>query len=327
MPVILGPTACGKTAVAARLAFELDGEVISADSRQVYRGMDIGSGKDLSDYTIEGRNIPYHLIDIAEPGSEYNIFQYQKDFSEAYNDIVSRGKLPILCGGSGMYLESVIKGYSLPEAPAYPGFVSSMESLSDADLRQELSRLKKLHGTTDTSVRERILRALEIELKRQQDAGCKMQDAGCKIQDAGCKIQDSGCKMQDQSPLILHPASCILFGLNPGREIVRQRITARLHARLDCGMINEVSSLLEKGIPSKRLKAYGLEYKYLTQYLEGELSYDEMFRLLNTAIHQFAKRQMTWFRRMEKQGMKIHWIESNPISDIRYQISAICHLI
>jgi len=324
MPVILGPTACGKTAVAARLAYELGGEVISADSRQVYRGMDIGSGKDLKDYIVEGRNIPYHLIDIAEPGSEYNIFEYQKDFAKAYNDIVSRGRLPILCGGSGMYLESVLKGYSLPEAPVDPGFTAAMGTLDDVALLRELSSLKKLHNTTDTSDRERMLRALEIELKRRENSTTRYQKSviGHHTTDIGYLPSAIGYQPSASG----HPPSAPgyqIFGLNPGREIVRQRITARLQTRLNSGMIDEVRSLLETGILPARLKAYGLEYKYLTQYLEGELSYDEMFRLLNTAIHQFAKRQMTWFRRMEKQGMKINWIEGDPISEIRQQISDI----
>lgn len=306
MPVILGPTACGKTAVAARLAYELDGEVISADSRQVYRGMDIGSGKDLSDYIVEGASIPYHLIDIAEPGYEYNIFEYQKDFSRVFNDITSRGKLPVLCGGSGMYLEVVLKGYSLPEAPSDPDFGEYMAPISDISLVEELSRLKKLHSTTDTVDRTRILRALEIELKRHEaDEG---DDAGASISHKPHQVspanRSGGVKMQEI--LNVHH---MIFGINPGREIVRQRITVRLQDRLSGGMIEEVRTLLAKGIPPERLKAYGLEYKYLTQYLGSELSYDEMFRYLNTAIHQFAKRQMTWFRRMERQGMKIHWIE------------------
>ena len=289
MPVILGPTACGKTAVAARLAYELNGEVISADSRQVYRGMDIGSGKDLSDYIIEGLQIPYHLVDIAEPGYEYNIFEYQRDFNKAYEDIVQRGKVPVLCGGSGMYLEAVLKGYSLPEAPSDPGVEQLMKSMDEETLLQELSKLKKLHSTTDTVDRRRMLRALEIEIKRRE------------IKEINSEINTS-----------LH---YIIFGINPGREIVRRRITERLQSRLSNGMIEEVRALLEKGIPPARLKAYGLEYKYLALYLEGELEYDELFRLLNIAIHQFAKRQMTWFRRMERQGMKILWIEGDLTSE------------
>ena len=286
MPVILGPTACGKTSLATRLAYEMDGEVISADSRQVYRSMDIGSGKDLTDYVVEGRTIPYHLVDIAEPGYEYNIFEYQRDFAHAYVDIVSRGKLPVLCGGSGMYLEAVLKGYSLPEAPSDPAFGERMMAMSDNSLLEELGRIKKLHSTTDTSDRQRMLRALEIELTRREAP-------------AGSQFT---------------PFPHIIFGLNPGREIVRQRITFRLQIRLAGGMIEEVRSLLLKDISPGRLKAYGLEYKYLTQYISGELSYDEMFKLLNTAIHQFAKRQMTWFRRMERRGMKIHWIEGEMTS-------------
>ena len=293
MPVILGPTACGKTAVAAGIAYEMDGEVISADSRQVYRGMDLGSGKDLSDYAVKGRNIPYHLIDIAEPGSEYNIFEYQKDFARVYADITGRGKLPVLCGGSGMYLEAVLKDYSLPEAPSDPAFTAQMETLGDETLLEELGRLKKLHSTTDTVDRRRMLRALEIELKRRD---------------------------QDQNDVQGSRVPHMIFGINPGRETVRQRITERLESRLAGGMLEEVRSLLDQGIPPGRLKAYGLEYKYLTRHILGELSYDEMFRLLNTAIHQFAKRQMTWFRRMERQGMKIHWIEGNLPSSEKVKI-------
>ncbi|MEI8005504.1 MAG: tRNA (adenosine(37)-N6)-dimethylallyltransferase MiaA [Bacteroidota bacterium] len=301
MPVILGPTACGKTAVAARLAYEMDGEVISADSRQVYRGMDIGSGKDLGDYVVEGRQIPYHLVDIAEPGYEYNIFEYQRDFTKAYDDIVKRGKLPVLCGGSGMYLEAVLKAYSLPEAPSDPGFSGLMQSMDEQALLQELSKLKKLHSTTDTVDRQRMLRALEIELKRRDN----------EHSDARCKMQDE----QNPASNILHPLSCILFGINPGRDIVRRQITSRLQSRLSNGMIEEVRALLANGVSPARLKAYGLEYKHLALYLEGELGYDEMFRLLNIAIHQFAKRQMTWFRRMERQGIKIHWIEGDQPSE------------
>jgi len=306
MPVILGPTACGKTAVAARLAFELDGEVISADSRQVYRGMDIGSGKDLGDYIVDGHSVPYHLINIAEPGSEYNIFEYQKDFARVCADITGRGKLPVLCGGSGMYLEAVLKGYSLPEAPSDPGFAERMNTLDDASLLAELGRLKKLHSTTDTVDRSRILRALEIEMKRREagitdDAGVSISHEPHQEGEAG---RSGGVKMR--ATWNLHH---VIFGLNPGRETVRQRITTRLQSRLENGMIGEVRSLIEQGIPPERLKAYGLEYKYITLYLGGELSYDEMFRLLNISIHQFAKRQVTWFRRMERQGMQIHWIE------------------
>ncbi len=313
MPVILGPTACGKTAVAARLAYEIGGEVISADSRQVYRGMDIGSGKDLDDYVVEGTHVPYHLIDIAEPGSEYNIFEYQKDFSRVYHDIAERGKIPILCGGSGMYLESVLKGYSLPETPPDPQFAASMESTTDAELLRELSGMKKLHSTTDITDRERMIRAIEIERKRMQDAGYGMQDE-FRISNIECRISNPQPATNNQQPATNNQSPTtnhqfILFGINPGREIVRQRITARLRARLKDGMVDEVRALLLKGIPPERLKAYGLEYKFITLYIEGELTFEEMSRLLNTAIHQFAKRQMTWFRRMEKQGMLIHWIE------------------
>ena len=284
MPVILGPTACGKTSLAARLAFELDGEVISADSRQVYRGMDLGTGKDLSEYIVEGKAIPYHLIDLVDPGYEYNIFEYQRDFRTAYRDITGRGKLPVLCGGSGMYLESVLKGYDLPEISQDPGFSLRMSGLDDEELLKELKIRKKLHGTTDTTDRARMIRALEIEMKR------------------------------GDSPRFFSPVPHMIFGIMLERKLIRERITARLQIRLRNGMTEEVRKLLEQGVPPERLKAYGLEYKFLTLYLQNEISYDEMFRLLNTAIHQFAKRQMTWFRRMERQGMKIHWIEGESSS-------------
>jgi len=306
MPVILGPTACGKTAVAARLAFELNGEVISADSRQVYRGMDLGSGKDMGDYIIEGRTIPSRLIDIAEAGYEYSIFEYQKDFAKAYSDITGRGRLPILCGGSGMYLEAVLKGYSLPEVPADPGFAARMQAINDQELLRELSSLKKLHSTTDTADRDRMLRALEIEIKRREPGNSDGPAAS-----PSSKGGDTAGTGKPAIP-VFSPVPSIIFGINPGREPVRQRITSRLRDRMVAGMVDEVSGLLSKGIPFARLKAYGLEYKFITRYIQGELEYDEMFRLLNTAIHQFAKRQMTWFRRMERQGVKIHWIESEP---------------
>ena len=319
-PVILGPTACGKTAVAARLAFELNGEVISADSRQVYRGMDIGSGKDLGDYVIEEKPVPVHLVDIADPGYEYNIFEYQRDFYRAFAEIVSRGKLPVLCGGSGMYLEAVLKGYSLPEAPHEPLFALRMQSMSDTALLNELGRLKKLHSTTDTVDRVRMLRALEIEFKRRESGGEK-REAKSEKREAKSEIieqlhhgnqssdlRNPGGSVNMQTKLI-SSTDYVCFGINPGREIVRQRITERLQDRLGNGMTEEVRSLIEQGVPHERLRAYGLEYKYISLYLAGELGYDDMFRLLNTAIHQFAKRQMTWFRRMERQGMKIHWIE------------------
>lgn len=299
IPVILGPTACGKTSVAARLAFELDGEVISADSRQVYRGMTLGTGKDLSEFTVEGKNIPYHLIDIADPLHEYNIFEYQRDFSKAINDIAGRGKLPVLCGGSGMYLEAVLKGYDLPQTSPDPSFSGRMSTLTDAELLQELRKRKRLHSTTDTSDRERMIRALGIEEAREMQKTLK--PAHDPRPSAG------GSTFAALNPV---PGSrAILFGINPGREEVRKRITSRLKVRLDAGMLNEVKKLLDDGVPPARLKSFGLEYKFTTLHLEGMLTYDEMFRLLNTAIHQFAKRQMTWFRRMERQGMVIHWLD------------------
>jgi tRNA dimethylallyltransferase len=273
--------------------------------------MDIGTGKDLDDYVIDGYRVPHHLIDIAEPGSEYNIFQYQKDFTAAFEDIISRDKLPVLCGGSGMYLEAVIRGYDLPEAPADPAFAEKLSNMDDGALMAELKKLKTLHSTTDTSDRQRMIRALEIEQQRKGE--------GQVTKDEGQRTNiDRATEISNQRPATRN--QFILFGLNPGREEVRRRITQRLKARLETGMVAEVQKLIDNGVPSERLKAYGLEYKFITQYIEGSLSYEDMFRLLNTAIHQFAKRQMTWFRRMERQGLHIHWIESDQDTGTKVRI-------
>lgn len=288
MITILGPTACGKTDLAAHLAYYIDGEIISADSRQVYRGMDIGTGKDLADYTVSGRQIPYHLIDICDPGEKYNLFRYQQDFHKAYSDIRSRGKVPVLCGGTGLYIESVLRGYSLSPVPQNPELRKSLEGRSLAELTDILVNLKEqtgsaMHNTTDVDSCQRAIRAIEIE------------------------------SYNLQTPLekrAMPPVDSLVIGVSIDRDLRRERITRRLKQRLDNGMVDEIRGLLDKGVSRDDLVYYGLEYKYVTMYALGELSYDEMFRQLEIAIHQFAKRQMTWFRGMERRGVKINWIDS-----------------
>jgi tRNA dimethylallyltransferase len=277
---ILGPTASGKTALAARLAYKTDGEIISADSRQVYRGMDIGTGKDIGDYTINGTKIPVHVIDIHDPGYEYNIFEFQKDFANAYEEITCRGKQPILCGGSGMYLESVLKGYNLSSIQKDPKWEESLRQKTDDELKQLLLSYRIPHNTTDFTDRERLIRALAIATSAQT------------------KTTSS-------------PIDTQIFGIRFDRETLRRRITQRLEYRLKNGMIEEMERLLVSGLTPGQLKFYGLEYRYVTMYLNKEIEYTEMFRLLNIAIHQFAKRQMTWFRRMERNGFIIHWLDGD----------------
>lgn len=279
---ITGPTACGKTSLAAELAFQLGGEIISADSRQVFRGMDIGSGKDLADYHIHNTDIPYHLIDIHDAGYEYNVYQFQNDFIRAFGDIVSRGRQPILCGGTGMYIEAVVKGYQLADAPIDPDFRQRMEAYTDEELTARLASYIKLHNHTDTESRDRLLRALEIQEYHLQHP-------------------DAYPHMPDMEHIII--------GVRYPREQVVERIGIRLRERLQNGMIDEVQSLLDQGVPEERLLRYGLEYRHVTRYLRGECTYDEMYEHLYTDIRRFSKRQMTWFRRMERQGITIHWID------------------
>ena len=292
MITILGPTASGKTTLAAHLAARVGGEIISADSRQVYRRMDIGTGKDLGDYqlAVDGSpvDIPFHLIDICEPGTKYNLFQYQQDFYDAYTDIVSRGKLPILCGGTGLYIEAVLKGYHLSPVPQNPGLRAELEGKSLEELTEILGELKRrngsvMHNTTDVDTAQRAIRAIEIETYN----------------------------LEHPTPLReIPPIPSVIFGINIEREARREKITHRLKARLEEGMIDEVKALLNEGIPAEDLIYYGLEYKYVTEYVVGKTTYDEMFRQLEIAIHQFAKRQMTWFRGMERRGFKINWIDA-----------------
>ncbi|MCX6244005.1 MAG: tRNA (adenosine(37)-N6)-dimethylallyltransferase MiaA [Bacteroidetes bacterium] len=294
MIVILGPTASGKTALASRIAYEFNGEVISADSRQVYRGMSIGTGKDLSEYCINGKNIPYHLIDIVEPGYEYNIFEFQKDFLKAYNSILSRGKLPVLCGGSGMYLESVLKKYEMKEAEGLNEPGDEFSNKTDDELNALLLSLRTPHNTTDLIDRQRMIRAIRIGLARDKE------------------------ETKNLFPEEIKP---MVFGIGWDREVLRKRITARLKQRIEHGMIEEVKDLLDHGLTPEQLKFYGLEYRYITLYLQKKLDFNEMFRLLNIAIHQFAKRQMTWFRKMEKAGLIIHWISGE--TDLNEKISKV----
>ena len=284
MITILGPTASGKTPVAARLAAEIGGEIISADSRQVYRRMDIGTGKDLEDYG----SVPYHLIDICEPGTKYNLFEYQQDFYDVYQQIRSRGAVPILCGGTGLYIEAVLKGYHLSPVPQNQALRDSLEGKSLHELSQMLADLKaktgsNMHNTTDVDSCQRAIRAIEIETYNLEHPTPRRE---------------------------LPPVDSIIIGIDIDRELRREKITRRLKTRLDHGMVEEVRALLDEGIPAEDLIYYGLEYKFLTEYLTGQLSYDEMFQRLEIAIHQFAKRQMTWFRGMERRGFKIHWISA-----------------
>ena len=280
---IIGPTASGKTPFAAALAHRLHTEIISADSRQVYRGMDLGTGKDLADYSVEGEAIPYHLIDIADPGYKYNVFEYQRDFLNTYTDLRNRGLLPIVCGGTGMYVESVLRGYRLLPVPENPALRQQLEGRSLDELTQLLSRYKTLHNTTDVDTPKRAIRAIEIE---EYYAHTPVEKRS------------------------FPQLNSLIIGLQIDRELRRAKITRRLKQRLDEGMMDEVRQLLSQGIAPDDLIYYGLEYKYLTLHAIGQLSYDEMFTQLETAIHQFAKRQMTWFRGMERRGLTIHWIEA-----------------
>jgi len=291
MITILGPTASGKTKVAAALAADMDGVIISADSRQVYRGMDIGTGKDLEDYVVGEKQIDYRLIDIAEAGTKYNLFQYLQDFRKAYDDILASNKLPILCGGTGLYIEAVLKDYRLSPVPQNPTLRKQLEGKSLDELTLMLQELKAkngaaMHNTTDVDTAQRAIRAIEIE-----------------TYEAAHQVE----KTQETSQAI----NALVVGINIDRDQRREKISQRLRTRLDNGMIDEVKALLDRGIAPEDLIYYGLEYKFVTQYLIGQLSYDEMFSGLEIAIHQFAKRQMTWFRGMERRGTTIHWIDAN----------------
>lgn len=305
MITILGPTASGKTSLTAALAARIDAEIISADSRQVYRGMTIGTGKDLDDYRQGDRVIPYHLIDICEPGTKYNLFQYQQDFHLIYNNIVARGVRPILCGGTGLYIESVLKGYALSPVPQNQALRDELADKSLAELTEMLEDLKHrnhsvMHNRTDVDTAQRAIRAIEIETYNLE---------------------------HPTDNRTLPPIDSVIIGVDINREERRRKITQRLKQRLEEGMVDEIRQLLDRGIAPENLIYYGLEYKFVTEYVIGKTSYEEMFRQLEIAIHQFAKRQMTWFRGMERRGFTIHWIDAlDPMDSKVAQIMDIAHI-
>ncbi|MDR1370709.1 MAG: tRNA (adenosine(37)-N6)-dimethylallyltransferase MiaA [Dysgonamonadaceae bacterium] len=280
---ILGPTASGKTAFAAQLAAALGTEIIGADSRQVYRGMTLGTGKDLADYTVNGKQVPYHLIDICDPGEKYNVFEYQHDFHKVYEQIKAKGKLPVLCGGTGLYIESVLKGYRLLDVPENPELRNRLKDKSLKELEELLGSYKKLHNKTDLDSVQRAIRAIEIE---------------------------EYYLLQEPDKTQFEPVDSLIIGINIDREWRRDKISKRLKSRLEEGMLDEIRTLLDSGITPEELIYYGLEYKFLTLHVIGKLGFDEMFNQLEIAIHQFAKRQMTWFRGMERRGSQIHWIDA-----------------
>ena len=290
---IIGPTACGKTALAVEVARAMGGEVLSADSRQVYRGMDIGTGKDISEYGEGATSVPYHLIDIVDAGEKYNLFEFQRDFLNAYNDVVERGAVPVLCGGSGLYVESVLRGYRLIPVPENPELRERLEQFTLEQLTEMLATYKVLHNTTDVDTKKRAIRAIEIEEHYARTP-----------------------QHEREFPLL----SSLIIGLDVAREVRRERISRRLKARLDEGLVDEVRALLDKGLTPEQLIYYGLEYKFVTLYLMGETTFDEMLSGLETAIHQFAKRQMTWFRGMERRGLKINWIDSSLPTEEKVEI-------
>lgn len=291
---IVGPTASGKTTLAVAVAQRLDTEIISADSRQIYRGMDIGTGKDLGEYRIGETTIPYHLIDICPAGYRYNLYEYVRDFKAVYADMLSRGKQPLLCGGTGLYVETVLKGYALPPVPENPELRATLQDKSLDELTAMLQQYKTLHNTTDTDTCKRAIRAIEIaEYYSRQPA-----------------------EVLQPRPM----GNALVVGIEIERDLRRARISHRLRQRLQEGMIEEVKSLLESGIPPESLIYYGLEYKFVTEYLIGETSYNEMVERLEIAIHQFAKRQMTWFRGMERRGIPIHWIDATLPTDEKVEL-------
>jgi tRNA dimethylallyltransferase len=282
--VITGPTATGKTRLAALIADMMEGEIISADSRQVYKGMDIGTGKDLADYVVNGHMVPAHLVDMVKPGYEFNVFEFQDHFFKTFEYIRKRGKQAVMCGGTGLYIEAALAKYRLLRVPVNNKLRKELELFSQDELVSRLEKLRPLHNTTDTTERKRLIRAIEIET-----------------------YNDKHKEERKDFPEFSH----IIFAIDFPRKEIRNRITERLRTRLESGMIIEVQELLKSGLKPEQLMFYGLEYKYITQYVTGEIDYNEMFERLNTAIHQFAKRQMTWFRRMERNGFKIHWLDGS----------------
>ena len=293
---ILGPTASGKTALAAALAARMDTEIISADSRQLYRGMDIGTGKDLADYVVDGKSIPYHLLDICDPGYKYNVFEYQHEFFRVFTTLRERGLLPILCGGTGLYIEAVLKGYKLLDVPPNPALRERLSGKSLPELETILASYKVLHNKTDVDSAQRAIRAIEIEEYYRAQAP----------------------DVREYAPL-----NSLIVGVDIDRELRREKISKRLRARLEEGMVDEVRHILSNGVAPEDLIYYGLEYKFLTLYIIGRLTYEEMVSQLEIAIHQFAKRQMTWFRGMERRGCTIHWLDATlPMADKVDQILA-----
>ena len=290
---ILGPTATGKTALAAEVAYRAGGEIISADSRQVFRGMDLGTGKDLADYHLHGTDIPHHIIDICQPTEEYNAYRFMGDFRQAFLDIVGRHRQPILCGGTGLYIDAVVRGYQLPDAPIDPEYRRSLEPYTDAELTERLASYTKLHNHTDTETRERLVRALEIQEFRRQHP-----DAYLRL------------------PAMRHR----IFGILLPRQTIIDRIEKRLDQRLDQGMVDEVQRLLDQGVTPERLTRFGLEYRHVTRYLLGQCTYSQLRTDLFTDIRRFAKRQMTWFRRMERNGVDIQWIDGTLSTDEKASI-------
>jgi tRNA dimethylallyltransferase len=293
--VILGSTASGKTHLAAKLAYDLHGEIISADSRQVYKNMDIGTGKDLNQYIINDRRIPYHLIDIVAPENEFNLFEFQNRFYKIFSELIEKEILPVLVGGTGLYLESVLTGYNMPHAPMDQELRKELNRKSKDELQKMLLALKPhLQNKTDLEDSERLIRAIEIERARS-------------------------AKDQTQKPDI----NAVVFGIRWERSTLRQRITVRLKERLEQGMIEEVMKLHTAGLTWTKLESFGLEYRFISQYLQRKIAFDEMTNKLNTAIHQFAKRQETWFRRMEKRGIVINWLQSNDYSLLKESVMKI----
>lgn len=286
MIVVTGPTALGKTRLAARLAAQLDAEIISADSRQVFKYMDIGTGKDLKDYQVDGQMVPYHLVDIRFPGDTFSVYDFVDEYNRIRPQILERGHNIIICGGTGLYIEAVVAGYHLPYVPVDQQLRERLQPLTDEQLARMLADMRPLHNTTDLTDRDRLVRALEIELWKKDHP-------------------------EDQPKVPPH----VILGVRAERTLLRHKITERLRFRIQNGLIEEVKSLLERGIPGEKMEFYGLEYRYVYRYLSGQISYDEMFSQLNTAIHQFAKRQDTWFRRMERKGFRIHWLDAAQGSD------------
>lgn len=323
MIVLLGPTATGKTRIAALLAHAIGGEIISADSRQVYKGMDIGTGKDLEEYLVDGVLIRTHLIDIVNAGERYSLFDYKTDFDKAYKEISDRGKIAVVCGGSGMYIESALGLYDLKEVSGNESLREYLSLKSDEDLIQLLQSLCKVHNTTDLKDKDRLLRAVEIALVNAgvADASSETLESllstltvnNGKSQQADPTVEvDSKAQIKPKSAYDNSPRTSFIYGLQVPREKVRSRITDRLRKRLNEGLIEEVENLHKRGVSYETLVYYGLEYKFIALYLGGKLTYEEMVSQLNTAIHQFAKRQMTWFRRMERRGIAIKWLLPDP---------------